>query len=113
MSLLFRNPNWHRTAVSIYIVAALLTPLVLRTGIEEAERVRLHHPILDQHRRYALWTMWTALMSLPVLYVFKKRFAKLYRIGFLVICIAVVSLVSLTADKGGKMVYQYGVGIED
>jgi len=112
-SFVFKKPNWHCTAVHIYICAVLLTPLVLRTGIWEAERVNLNHPILDQHRRYALWTMWTALASLPVLYIFKERWLKFYRIVFLVFCIGIVSLVSLTADKGGVMVYEYGVGIEE
>lgn len=113
LSLIFKKPNWHRTALHIYICAALLTPLVLRTGIWEAERVHLSHPILDEHRRYALWTMWTALASLPVLYIFKEKWLKFYRIAFLVFCISIVSLVSLTADKGGVMVYEYGVGIEE
>ena len=31
--LIFKKPNWHRTAVHLYILATLLTPLVLRTGI--------------------------------------------------------------------------------
>jgi len=112
-SLIFKNPHWHRTAVHIYICAALLTPLVLRTGINEAERVHLNHPILDQHRRYALWTMWTALASLPVLYVMKEKGSKFFRVVFLVFCLSVVGLVSFTADKGGILVFEYGIGIEE
>jgi len=57
--------------------------------------------------------MWTGLASLPVLYVLKEKWLKYYRIVFLALCVTVVSLVSLAADKGGHMVYEYGVGIEE
>jgi uncharacterized membrane protein len=113
MSLVFKRPEWHRSAVHIYILAALLTPLVLRTGIEEAERVRINHPLLDHHSRYAHWTMWTALASLPVLYLLNTWSKRYFRIVFLIFCLVVVRMVSLTADKGGKLVYNYGVGIEE
>ena len=113
LSLLFKKPHWHQTAVHIYILATLSTPLVLRTGLEEAHRVHLNHPILDQHRQYAFWTMWTSLASLPVLYLLKEKGMRFYRIAFLVCCLGVVSLVSLTADRGGILVYEYAVGVEE
>lgn len=65
--LIFKRESFHKTAVQIYVIAALVTPLVVRTGIWEAARLHLSHPVLEKHRVLALWTMWASLMSLPVL----------------------------------------------
>ena len=113
LSIVFRREGLHKTAVNMYILAALVTPLVVRTGIWEAERLNLNHPILDAHRKYALWTMWGSLMSLPVLWLLKKEFTKYFRVIFFLILIGVVSVVSLAGHNGGAMVYEYGVGIEE
>ncbi|MCB9719706.1 MAG: hypothetical protein H6756_02435 [Candidatus Omnitrophica bacterium] len=113
LSIVFRREGLHKTAVNMYILAALVTPLVVRTGIWEAERLNLNHPILDAHRKYALWTMWGSLMSLPVLWLLKKEFTKYFRVIFFLILIGVVSVVSLAGHNGGTMVYEYGVGIEE
>ena len=52
-------------------------------------------------------------MSLPLLWLIKKEAAKYFRIIFLMFLIATAILVSVGADKGGKMVFEYGVGIEE
>lgn len=113
LSYILKKEELHKTAVNMYILAAMVTPLVVRTGIWEAERLNLSHPILDTHKKYALWTMWVSLMSLPVLWFIKREFVKKFRIVFLVLVVAVVSFVSLAGHNGGTMVYEYGVGIEE
>jgi len=113
LSLITKNETFHQSALTIYVIAALLTPLVVRTGIWEATKIGLSHPLLDKHRTFALWTMWTSLMSLPLLWLIKKEAAKYFRILFLVFLIATSILVSIGADKGGRMVFEYGVGIEE
>jgi uncharacterized membrane protein len=112
LSLITKKESLHQSAVHIFIIAALLTPLVVRTGIEEAEELRLTHPVLDKHRLFALWSMWVSLAALPVLWLAKKEFGKYFRAVFLAFLIGAVSLVSLTGYNGGRMVYGYGVGIE-
>lgn len=104
---------FHQCALCLYVAAALITPLVVRTGLWEAERLKLHHPLLDQHQRYALWTMWGTLMSLPMLWFFYHEQRKFFRTLFIVCLLASAGLVALTGDRGGKMVYEYGVGVED
>ena len=107
-----RKHFFHQCAVCLYVVAALMTPLIVRTGLWEAERLRLSHPLLDQHQKYALWTMWVSLMSLPVLWFLFQKYPKALRGVFAACLIAVAVVVTFTGDNGGKMVYEYGVGVE-
>lgn len=112
LSLLFKRQSFHQSAVHLYILAALTTPLVVRAGLWEAERIHLNHPLLDKHQLFALWTMWVSLMSLPVLWFVKQQSARYSRILFFILAIGVVGLVILTSHQGGQMVYDYGVGTE-
>ncbi len=66
MSLLFKKDSLHRAALQIYIVAVFLTPVVVRTGLWEEERLHLNHPVLSQHQFYAYRLMWVSLASLPI-----------------------------------------------
>ena len=113
LSLVTKKESLHQTALHIYVIAVLITPLVTTTGIWEAERLRLNHPILDQHRLLALWTMWVSLASLPILYLLKRKCAKCFRIIFIIFLISIAGLVAITAEKGGQMVYEYGVGVAE
>ena len=113
LSLITKKETFHQSALTLYVIAALMTPLVVRTGIWEAAKIGLSHPLLDEHRTFALWTMWISLMSLPLLWLIKKEAPKYFRILFLVLLIAATILVSIGADKGGRMVYEYGIGVEE
>jgi uncharacterized membrane protein len=113
LSFIFKKESLHQSAVCIYVLAALITPLVVRTGIWEAEKLNLAHPMLDQHRNFALWTMWVSLMSLPILWFIKKEFGRYFRIIFLIFLMSTAVFVSLAGDKGGRMVFEYGVGVAE
>jgi len=113
LSLVTKKEVLHKTAVHLYVFAALITPLVIRTGLWEVERVNLSHPILDKHKQFASYAMWTSLMSLPVLWFIKKEFVKYFRPIFFLLLIGVVSFIGLTGHQGGRMVYEYGVGVEE
>lgn len=111
-SFIFRKEALHKTALNIYVVAALMTPIVVRAGIWEEERLHLGHPVLETHRMFALWTMWVALMSLPVLWFIKKELPRYFRAIFIIFLSATVVFVSLAGHNGGRMVYEYAVGVE-
>ncbi len=111
LSFLFRKKEFHQTAFYLYVFAALISPLVVRTGIWEVERLQLNHPLLEKHRMVALWMMWGALMSLPVLWLVQKVSIKYFRIIFIVILLSVAGLVTYVGHLGGEMVYEYGAGI--
>lgn len=110
-SLVSRKENLHRTAFHLYIVAALLSPLVVQTGLWEEDYLHLHHPILESHEESALATMWTALASLPILWLVHEKKVQMFRTVFLVFVLVVAVTVSTAAYFGGKMVYEYGIGI--
>ena len=103
---------WHQSALILYVLAALMTPLVVRTGMWEVERIGLSHSILNSHRQFALWTMWVSLMSLPVLYLLYKECRQWIKPVFVCLLIAVAVCVTLAGHYGGTMVYEYGVGTE-
>lgn len=113
VSFIFKKESLHKTAWHIYVIAALMTPLVVRTGLWEEERFNLSHPVLDQHRQFALWTMWISLMSLPVLWFIKQKFKIFFRVLFIILLVVIAALVTLAGHNGGRMVYEYGVGVEN
>ena len=112
VSLVSTSQNLHKAAIYMYVTAALVTPLIVRTGMEEAAKIGLNHPILTQHRQYALWLMWTSLMSLPVLWFTDQWLKKYFKVLFIAFLIASAIFVSFTGDKGGRMVFEYGIGVE-
>ena len=108
----FEKNNLHRTAFHMYIFATVITPFVVLTGLQEAEHLHLSHPILTIHRNFALLTMWGSLVSLPILWLAKKKGEKVLRIIFIVFLLMFAAFVSVTGYNGGRMVYEYGVGTE-
>ena len=112
LSLIFKKDNLHRTALHMYIFATVITPFVVLTGLQEAEHLHLHHPVLTIHKNFALLTMWGSLVSLPILWLAKKKEEKVLRIVFIVFLLMLAAFVSITGYNGGRMVYEYGVGTE-
>ena len=112
LSLMFRKERLHRTALDMYIFATVITPFVVLSGLQEAEHLHLHHPVLTIHKNFGLLTMWTSLISLPVLWIVNKRSPKILRTVFLIFVLVIVALVTITGYNGGRMVYEYGVGVE-
>ena len=112
LSLIFKKDNIHRTTLHMYIFATVITPFVVLTGLQEAEHLHLGHPILTIHRNFALLTMWGSLVSLPIFWLAKKKSEKALRIVFIIFLLMLVGFVSITGHNGGRMVYEYGVGVD-
>ncbi len=109
-SLLFKREGWHQTALSLYVLAVLFTPLVIVTGLWEAERLHLNHPLLDRHKMFGFWASGVGIGSLAVLWIFRK--SRGFRLLFGLFLLVCVLLVMLAGHYGGQMVYRYGVGVE-
>ena len=112
LSLIFKKDNLHRTALHMYILATVITPFVVLTGLQEAEHLHLGHPILTIHKNFGLLTMWTSLISLPILWIVNKQNPKILRALFLVFLLVMATFVTITGHNGGRMVYEYGVGVD-
>ena len=107
-----KKDNLHRTALHMYIFATGITPFVVLTGLQEAEHLYLTHPILTIHRNFALLTMWGSLASLPILWLANKKGEEVSRIVFIFLLLMLAAFVSIAGHNGGRMVYEYGVGME-
>ena len=112
LSLIFKKDNLHRTALHLYILATVITPFVVLTGLQEADHLHLKHPVLTIHRNFALLTMWGSLVSLPILWLAKREGEKVLRIIFIIFLLMLATFVSIAGHNGGRMVYEYGVGVE-
>ena len=107
-----KKDNLHRTALHMYIFATVITPFVVLTGLQEADHLHLHHPVLTIHKNFALLTMWGSLGSLLLLWLAKKKGEKILRITFIIFLLILATFVSIVGYNGGRMVYEYGVGME-
>ena len=56
--------------------------------------------------------MWGSLISLPIFGLAKKRGEKVLRVVFIILLLMLAAFVSITGYNGGRMVYEYGVGME-
>ena len=110
-SRLFKKSRISEAALLIYCFGVLSTPLVLGSGLWEQLRLHLNHPLLNQHKTYAIITLWISWVSLVLLWWLNKYHSKYFRNFFFIILIIVNVTVTVTAYYGGKMVYEYGVGI--
>ena len=111
-SFIFKKDSLHRSALYLYILAALLSPLVVLTGLAEAEEMHLKHRVLDLHKFFALLTMSSSLISLPILWFVHKQNERSARFLFIFFAVMIVIFVTLAAYNGGRMVYEYGIGVK-
>ncbi len=111
VSRAFRKEGLHHAAVVIYVVAVVLTPLVVWAGLWEQQRLHLSHPLLTKHKLYAFGTMGVSLISLPVLWFFKRGSRRVFRMVFTGFLLSLAILVTAAGYFGGKMVYEYGAGV--
>ena len=111
-SFLFKKESFHRSAVHLYALACILVPFAVWTGLEEAEHEHLKHPVADLHRNFALATLWVSWAGAVLLGLVHKRFQKYSRLVFIVFLFLTAALVTLAAYNGGRLVYEYGIGVE-
>src|SRR3990167_9508294 len=83
-----KKESFHRSAVHLYVLACILAPLAVWTGLEEAEHEHLKHPVVDLHRNLALATLWVSWTGAFLLWLIHKRFPKYFRIVFFVLLLS-------------------------
>lgn len=101
-----RNGAWF-----MFVLGTLSLPVVVCSGLWEAAHLHLNHPVLTAHKQFAFAAMWLSWAALPVLFVMRFIDNKLFQIVFLMSLIIISSLLGLAAYQGGRMVYEYGVGV--
>lgn len=103
---LLRNGAW-----LMFILGVLSVPVIIWSGLWEADRLHLNHPVLTAHKQFAFAAMGVSLGALPFLWIMRSKNMRFFQIVFLVVLIIVSSLLGLAAHQGGRMVYEYGVGV--
>lgn len=95
----------------MFILGVLSLPVVVWSGLSEAEHMHLSHPVLTAHKQFAFMAMWLSLAAFPVLWITRFKSDKVFQILFLIVLVIISSLLGLAAHQGGRMVYEYGVGV--
>lgn len=114
LAIVFKKEKLQEASWINFILAVLITPLVVLTGLAEAKSLHLSHKIADIHKLFAFLTFGASSISGIGLWIIKKRFSKkTFTITFFILLISVVILVSICGYYGGRLVYEYGVGIEE
>ena len=112
VSLVLKNVNANKSALTIYVFAAIVTPLAVLSGWLEADRLHLHHAILYAHRNFAFMTSGISLISLPALWFIQKKYPAYVQIVFLIFTFLAAGCVASAGSYGGMMVHEYGIGVE-
>lgn len=106
-----RNNFLRNGAWLMFNLGVLSISVVVWSGLFEADRLHLNHPVLNAHKQFAFAAMWISLGALPLLWLIRFKNIRIFQIVFLVVLIIVSSLLGLAAHQGGRMVYEYGVGV--
>ena len=107
---LLRKDFFRHGAWLMFNLGVLSMSVVIWSGLSEADRLHLNHPLLTSHKQFAFAALWISLGALPVLWAMRLKNIKVFQIVFLVVLIILSSLLGLAAHQGGRMVYEYGVG---
>jgi uncharacterized membrane protein len=114
----FERSVWLRAATTtLYITGALSLIVAFLTGLQAQGTVLMPgmaYPVLAEHRQWALITMTycivVAALRLVVLRGDGAR-SRRRRLALLGIGLVSVVLVQQTAERGARLVYEYGTGI--
>jgi uncharacterized membrane protein len=114
----FERSAWLKAATTtLYVTGALSLIVAYVTGLQASETVLIPgmaYPVITEHRQWALVTMAycivVAALRLVVLRGEKGR-SRRRRMALLAIGLVSVVLVQQTAERGARLVYQYGTGI--
>lgn len=114
LAIIFKKDSLQQASWTNFILAVLITPLTILTGWLEARHLHLSHKVADIHKIFAYWTFGTSLILAIGLWMIKKRLPrKLFGHLFFISLILVVVLISISGYYGGRLVYEYGVGVEE
>ena len=111
LGLVFKKEGWRAAAWIMFVMAAAAIPFVALSGLWEPDRLRLHHPVLEEHKQWAFAALFSSLAVLPVLWFLKSKNNKVFQSLFLAAALGVSFLLASAAHEGGEMVFEYGVGV--
>lgn len=112
LGMVFNSNTLCKSAWIMFMVAVIFMPIVVLSGLWEANRMNLHHPVLDLHKKLAFYVLWSSLAGLvilPIIWLLKGD--RFFRVMFLILLVLITGVLTFAAHQGGRMVYEYGVGV--
>ena len=92
------------TLLATYLTGRLAATTVLIPGMA--------HPVVDDHWTWAFWCLWYFVVLTGGRLLWRVHGRRLpVRIGFTVAGLVGIALLAGTADRGGRLVYEFGVGV--
>ena len=111
LGMLFKKDALRQSAWVMFNLAVLSMSVVIWSGLSEAQYLHLSHPVLTAHKKFAFGAMWLSLVAVPMLWVIRLKSIKNFQVSFLIVSIILAVFLGLAAHQGGRMVYEYGVGV--
>jgi uncharacterized membrane protein len=114
---LIGRPKWMGSAATMLFVLGSLSAIVAcLTGQQALDTVLMPgmaHPIVQAHRTWAIATAiyFSVLTLIRVSVAFRAPLARRYRVALLVAALVGVAGLQQTAERGGRLVYEQGVGV--
>jgi len=116
-ALLMFQKEWLRnTAVSLFVLSALAAGITYLSGKQAVDSLMIPFEAELTASSHADWAFYTLLYFTlfaavrGFLFGKKRDTRKIVLVGALLLSLVGAVLLAYTADKGGKLVYKYGVG---
>lgn len=110
LSIIFKKEKLHQTAWINYILGVVAAIAAILSALLENQTIK--HPVFYTHRVLGYWTLIVSFTAFLVLFLIRRKSIRLFRISFVVLLIITAVLVTITGYYGGRLVYEYGVGVE-
>jgi len=113
LSLIFRNQTFATTAFLMLILGTLAAAAAVGTGLYGEEGVMVSRSVrehlLEVHEELMLVTLGLSIV-LTAWAVIARPFPKKGRLPFLLLFLALLGIMTVGADYGARMVYDYNAG---
>jgi uncharacterized membrane protein len=113
LSWVFRNEAFATTAFLLLILGTLAAGAAVATGLYGEEGVMVSRSVrenlLERHKGIMLATLGVSI-GLAIWAVFAKPFPKRKRLLFLFLLLVLLGMMTVGADYGARMVYDYNAG---
>jgi uncharacterized membrane protein len=114
LAVIFGSEEWHRTAARILYIGTLAGIVTVLTGLAAEKSVPPGHAmvIVGIHETLMMITTSVAIgLSLFAL-VFRKNFTAAFRKYLLAGLVVMAILMTLGADRGAQLIYEYGTAVD-
>ncbi len=113
LSWIFRNQTFATTAFLVLILGTLAAGAAVGTGLYGEEGVMVSRSVranlLETHEQLMLTTLGVSI-GLAIWAVIARPFPKKKRLLFLLLFLVVLGIMTVGADYGARMVYDYNAG---